>query len=66
MAERTRTTTASLPIDHRSPSADWADSPLSSAGLTALLAVLALVAVSYPGPAAAVGAGWVLQHLLRR
>jgi hypothetical protein len=66
MAEQAHTTAASLPIDHRSPSADWADNPLSTAALTALLTVLTLMAVSYPIPAAAVAAGWLLQRLLRR
>jgi hypothetical protein len=66
MATQTHTTAASLPIDHRSPSADWAENPLSTAALTATLTLLALVAVAYPVPAAAVGAGWLLQRLLRR
>jgi hypothetical protein len=66
MAGQSLSTTATLPIDHRSPSPDWADSPLSSAGLTAVLAVLVLVAVSYPVPAAAVAVGWALQRVLRR
>ena len=66
MAEHAHTTAASLPIDHRSPSPDWAESPLSTAALTAVLTLVALVAVSYPIPAAAVAAGWLLQRLLRR
>ncbi|MFC7131680.1 MULTISPECIES: hypothetical protein [Salinibaculum] len=65
MAARTYTTTASLPTDHRSPSPDWLDTPLSSAGLTVVLAVVALLAVTYPLPTAAFATGWVLQRLLR-
>lgn len=65
MAARTHTTTASLPTDHRSPSPDWLDTPLGSSGLTAALAVVALLAVTYPLPAAAFAAGWVLQRALR-
>jgi hypothetical protein len=66
MAADTHTTTASLPIDHRSPSGDWAENPLSTATLTVVLTALALVAVAYPIPAAAVAVGWALQHILRR